>query len=127
MIVSRNEIETTCQRAALGVGLAHGFAEDAAAIAARLAADGEDVAAIMLTALSSIEENGIPIPYFNHDERLWRSAEQAVVPALMAGPCAADLLRAEPRRSRPYRPDRRTQGDCGSTGACRIGRCRSSP
>ena len=96
MIVSRNEIEAACQRAALGVGLAHGFAEDATAIAARLAADGEDVAAIMLAALSSIEENGCPIPCFNHDERLWRSAEQAIVPALVAGPCAADLLRADP-------------------------------
>jgi hypothetical protein len=96
MIVSRNEIETTCQRAALGVGLAHGLAEDAAAIAAWLAADGEDVAAIMLAALSSVDENGFPVPCFIHDERVWRSAEQVIVPALVAGPCATDLLRAEP-------------------------------
>lgn len=96
MIVSRNEIETTCQRAALGVGLSHGSAEDAATIAAWLATGGEDVVEIMLAALSSVEENGIPVPCFNHVERVWRSAQHAIVPSLVAGPCAADLLRADP-------------------------------
>jgi hypothetical protein len=39
MIVSRNEIEATCQRAALGVEPSHGFAEDVA-VSAPLAGRG---------------------------------------------------------------------------------------
>lgn len=106
MIVSRNEIEATCHRAALGVGLPHGFAEDAATIAAWLAAGGVDVAAIMLAALSSVEQNRIPLPCFSHDGNVWRSAEHAIVPSLVAGPCAADLLRADPRAAvEIYRTD----------------------
>lgn len=96
MIVSRNEIETTCQRAALGVGLAHGLAEDAAAIAAWLAASGELAAEIMLRALLSAEACGVSVPCFSQDGNIWRPAQDAIVPALVAGPSAADLLRADP-------------------------------
>ena len=67
MIVSRNEIEAVCYRAALGAGLSYGLAEDAAAIAGRLAALYPDGLAIMLRALTFADANRIAPPIFVRD------------------------------------------------------------
>lgn len=95
MIVSLNEIETTCYRAALGAGLSHGLAEDAAAIAARLAVSGSDGLAVMLRALRFADRNRTAPPVFRRDGKSFRPAHP-VLPSLIAGPAAADLKRAMP-------------------------------
>ena len=93
--VSRNEVETLCYRAALGVGLPQGLAEDAAWIGAGLACTRPDGLAIMLRALASVEAHPVVAPVFRREGGAWR-ANQAFVPALVSGPVAADLRRAEP-------------------------------
>lgn len=95
LIVSRNEVETLCYRAALGVGLPQGLAEDAAWIGARLACTRPDGLAVMLRALATVETHPVVAPVFRREGGAWR-ANQAFVPALAAGPVAADLRRAEP-------------------------------
>lgn len=96
MIVSFNEIETMCYRAALGVGLTHGLAEDAAHIGQRLAVDRPDGLEIMHRALLSAETNPVTGPVFVREGRAWRAGGFRV-PALVAGPVAADLRSADPR------------------------------
>lgn len=95
MILSLNEIETTCYRAALGAGLTHGLAEDAAAIAARLAATRPDGAAIMLRALTFADGHRLTGPVFAKSDGTYRPTGTAL-PALVAGPAAADLKQSDP-------------------------------
>ena len=95
MIVSLNEVEMVCYRAALGVKLSHGLAEDAARIAARLATTVPDGLAIMLRAMHSADANRLAAPVFARDGHIWR-ARYPFLPSLQAGPIAADLERAEP-------------------------------
>jgi hypothetical protein len=95
MIVSLNEVEMTCYRAALGVNLPHGLAEDAASIAAKLVTTVPAGLAIMLRALRSAEGNYVAPPVFARDGHIWR-ARYPFLPSLQAGPIAADLENAEP-------------------------------
>lgn len=95
MIVSRNEVESMCYRAALGVGLSHGLAEDAAVIGARLAQSRHDGLAIMLRALQGADASPVAAPVFRREAAAWRAAHP-FVPALAMGPIMADLRRAEP-------------------------------
>lgn len=95
MIVSLNEIETTAYRAALGVGLDHGLAQDAGAIAAKLLASRPDGLAILLRALAFADAHRIAPPVFVRDSRRFRP-RHGVLPSLVAGPVAADLRRADP-------------------------------
>lgn len=95
MIVSLNEIETACYRAALGVKLSHGLAEDAARIGVRLVTAMPDGLAIMLRALHSADANRVSPPVFARDGHIWRS-RYPFLPSLQAGPVAADLRKAEP-------------------------------
>lgn len=90
MIVSLNEIESTCYRAGLGVGLPHGLAEDAAATASRLAQAGEDAAGMMLRGLRRAEGFSFATPVFTRRDSAWVAARPEL-PALVAGPMAADL------------------------------------
>ena len=75
----------------------HAMAEDAAWIGARLACTRPDGLAIMLRALASVEAHPVVASVFRREGGAWR-ANQAFVPALVAGPVAADLRRAEPLR-----------------------------
>jgi Protein of unknown function (DUF3726) len=84
MIVSLNEIETGCYRAALGVGLSHGLAQDAAMIGVKLLSSRPDGLAIMLRALRFAEIHPV-----------WQG-DMNVVPSLVAGPIAADLSKVHP-------------------------------
>lgn len=95
MIVSLNEVEAVCYRAALGVDLPHGLAEDAVRIAARLVTTVPDGLAIMLRALHSADVNRVAAPVFARDGHIWR-ARYPFLPSLHAGPVAADLRLAEP-------------------------------
>lgn len=95
MIVSLNEVETLCYRAALGVNLPQGLAEDAARIAGRLVAAMPDGLAIMLRALRSADASRVAPPLFTRDGNFWRS-RYPFLPSLHAGPVAADLRLAEP-------------------------------
>lgn len=95
MIVSLNEIETSCYRAALGVGLPHGLAQDAALIGVRLAATRPDGLAVMLRGLQFADANRVEHPIFKRDGPVWRSRHRRVA-ALVAGPIAADLKWADP-------------------------------
>lgn len=95
MIVSLNEIETSCYRAALGVGLPHGLAQDAALIGARLVATQAHGLAVMLRALKYADVNRVEPPVFARDGAVWRS-RYGILPSLVAGPIAADLKRADP-------------------------------
>lgn len=95
MIVSLNEIETSCYRAALGVGLSHGLAQDAALIGARLVATQAHGLAVMLRALNYADANRVEPPVFARDGAVWRP-RYGIVPSLVAGPIAADLKRADP-------------------------------
>jgi len=94
MIVSRNEVESMCYRAALGAGLSHGLAEDSAVIGARLAQSRPDGLAIMLLALQGAESRPAA-PVFRRDGGAWRAAH-SFVPALVMVPIVADLRQAEP-------------------------------
>ncbi len=95
MIVSLNEIETGCYRAALGVGLPQGFAQDAGVIGATLVATRSDGLTIMLRGLefASASANLPKPPVFERVGEVWRS-RQGMVAALVAGPIAADLRQA---------------------------------
>lgn len=95
MIVSLNEIETTCYRAGLGVGLAHGLAEDAGRIAVKLACRHADGLAIMLRALKSVEANPVPPPFFIRKGDAWVPVRPSL-PALIAAPIAMELCLADP-------------------------------
>ena len=95
MILSLNEIETACYRAALGAGLCHGLAEDASAIAARLVTARDDGLAIMLRALIFADRHRVAAPVFVCEDGAWRP-RTGFLPSLMAGPAAADLRRAWP-------------------------------
>jgi len=95
MIVSLNEIETAAYRAALGVGLDHGLAQDAGAIAVKLVPSRPDGLAILLRALNFADANRIAPPVFVREGQHFRP-RHAVLPSLVAGPIAADLRRAEP-------------------------------
>ena len=95
MIVSLNEIQSTCYRAALGIGLSHGLAEDASSVAACLVAAGPGGLAIMLRALLFADSHRVAAPVFTKSNGTY-VARHAVLPALMAGPVVADLKRAEP-------------------------------
>lgn len=95
MIVSRNEVESMCYRAALGAGLSHGLAEDAAVIGARLAQSRPDGLAVMLRALQGADASPVAAPVFRREGAKWRAAHP-FVPALVMGPIAADLRQAEP-------------------------------
>ena len=90
MIVSLNEIESTCYRAGLGAGLPHGLAEDAAATASRLALAGKDAAGLMLRGLRQAEGFSFATPAFVRQGDAWVAARPGL-PALVAGPMAADL------------------------------------
>jgi hypothetical protein len=93
MIVSLNEIENLCARAALGAGLTHGLAEEAAQTAARLALAGADAATLMLRALTSAGACGLASPVLARSGSLWVPAVRPL-PALLAGPAVADLQAA---------------------------------
>ena len=95
MIVSLNEVEMACYRAALGVKLGHGLAEDAARIGVRLVTTVPDGLAVMLRALRSADANRVLPPVFERDGGIWRFRYR-FLPSLQAGPVAADLERAEP-------------------------------
>ncbi len=95
MIVTLNEIETTCYRAALGVGLPQGLAEDAGRIAVKLACRHEDGLAIMLRALKAAEEKPVTPPAFIRRDDAWVAARPSL-PALVAAPIAMELCLAEP-------------------------------
>lgn len=95
MIVSLNEIETSCYRAALGVGLPHGLAQDASVIGARLVATRPDGLAVMLRGLEFAGANRMQAPVFARDGAVWRS-RFGILASLVAGPIAADLMRADP-------------------------------
>jgi hypothetical protein len=95
MIVSLNEVEVMSYRAALGVGLTHGLAEDAAHIAARLVTASPDGLAIMLRALHSADKNRVAAPVFVRDGTVWRS-RYPFLPSLHGGPVAAGLRLAQP-------------------------------
>ena len=95
MIVSLNEIEVACYRAALGVKLSHGLAEDAARVGVRLVTTKPDGLAIMLRALRSADAYPVLPPVFERHGNTWR-ARYSFLPSLKAGPIAADLKRAEP-------------------------------
>lgn len=95
MIVSLNEIETGCHRGALGVGLGHGLAQDAAWIGARLVATRSDGLAVMLRALQFADANRVRAPVFKREGAVWRSGP-GMVTCLVAGPIAADLKSADP-------------------------------
>lgn len=95
MIVSLNEIETSCYRAALGVGLSHGLAQDAAAIGVKLLASRPDGLAVMLRALRFADAHPLAPPAFIREAKRWRP-RLGVVPSLIAGPFAADLRQADP-------------------------------
>ena len=95
MIVSLNEIQTTCYRAALGVGLSHGLAEDASSIVTRLVAGGPGGLATMLRALTFADAHRVAAPVFALENGTY-VARHAVLPALMAGPVVADLKCADP-------------------------------
>lgn len=95
MIVSLNEIETSCYRAGLGIGLAQGAAEDAAEAAARLALAGHEPVAILLGAMLFAEAHPAPPPLFSCAGPVWRGC-LSPMPAVVAGPALADLLDAFP-------------------------------
>ncbi len=95
MIVSLNEIESGCYRAALAVGLPHGLAEDAARIGVRLVTSQPDGLAMMLRALRFAEAHPAAPPAFVNDGASWRPRHPAL-PSLVSGPIAADLRKADP-------------------------------
>jgi hypothetical protein len=89
MIVSLNEVENACHRAALGVGLSHGLAEDAAWIGAGLVTSRPDGLIRMLAALRQAEQSRPHRPAFTRNATGWVLDND--VPALVAGPALADL------------------------------------
>ena len=97
MIISLNEVETVCYRAALGAGLSYGLAQDAAVIGVKLIASRADGPAILLRALHFAESHPMTPPVFVADDTAWHS-RGGVLPSLIAGPIAADLRRANPAR-----------------------------
>jgi hypothetical protein len=94
MMVSLNEVENACHRAALGVGLSQGLAEDASWIGASLVTTRRDGLARMLAALRQADLSRAHHPAFTRSERGW--VLDPSVPALVAGPALSDLLQAEP-------------------------------
>jgi hypothetical protein len=94
MIVSRNEVETSCWRAALGVKLPHGLAEDAAWIGAELIVTRPDGLDRMLRALEHVETHGVHPPAFRREGHRW--ILQPGTPGLAAAPAAADLRQSDP-------------------------------
>jgi Protein of unknown function (DUF3726) len=94
MMVSLNEVENACHRAALGVGLSQGLAEDASWIGASLVTTRRDGLARMLAALRQADFSRARHPAFTRSERGW--VLDPSVPALVAGPALSDLLQAEP-------------------------------
>ncbi len=89
MIVSLNEVENACHRAALGVGLSHGLAEDAAWIGASLVTSRPDGLVLMLAALRQFEASQARGPAFTRHATCW--VLDTDLPALVAGPALADL------------------------------------
>ncbi len=94
MIVSLNEVENACHRAALGVGLSQGLAEDASWIGASLVTSGPDGLARMLAALRQADSSRTRNPAFTRAGTGW--VLDTGVPALVAGPALSDLLQTEP-------------------------------
>lgn len=94
MILSLNEIEATCHRAALGAKLPHGLAEDAAWIGGRLITSRTDGLLRMLDALRQAGDWNLSGPAFVAGIGGWRHV--AGMPALAAAPAAADLRRLDP-------------------------------
>lgn len=92
MIVSVNEVETTCYRAALGVGLAPGVAEDAAAAAGRLVMANAGSLPLLLEALRGAEREPSLVPFVRSPDG-WKPAREKL-PALIAGPALSDLVSA---------------------------------
>lgn len=95
MIVTLNEIETTCYRAALGVGLQQGLAEDAGRIAVKLACRHAGALHIMLRALRTAEASPVTPPVFIRKDDAWAPSRPSL-PALFAAPIAMELCLAEP-------------------------------
>lgn len=95
MIVTVNEIESTCTRAALGVGLPQGLAEDAGRIAVKLVCRHDDGLEIMLRALRSVDDHPVEGPAFIRKDDGW-VASRPSLPALVAAPAAMELCLAEP-------------------------------
>jgi hypothetical protein len=86
VIVSLNEIETAVRKAALGVGLPLGIAEEAGLAAAWAAPLPLGIEALIAEALTNIDEKRV----------LRQPADKAATSALWLGPSAADFAFAMP-------------------------------
>lgn len=104
MIVSLNEIETTVRKAARGLGLAVGLAEDCGRQAAWLAAAGFDAVSAILAACEGVEAGRAVAPGGTRDPSGRIAPEGgAVLSAVSAGPSLLDLVQAPPSTAAPLR------------------------
>jgi hypothetical protein len=94
VIVSLNEIETTVRKAALGVGLPLGIAEEAGLAAAWAATLPIAIETLISEALANIDEKRVARPCFTLANGLCR-ADGGTTSALWLGPTATDIACGE--------------------------------
>ena len=95
IILSFNEIMFFFSRAAMGVGLPYGLAEDFGRSSVWIAASGLDPAAITSNALKSIDESQSSLcssQTENDTETILKSSEEKQLSALLAGPTVCDWI-----------------------------------